>query len=94
MYPVMLGFQGRESLAPPLTAAHSYQLFAGLGKRPHHWRVVKNGLQKQESSKGVFVTGMKKAVIARKLTDTCQSVVQHQCKIHLSEKRKSLSTSI
>lgn len=62
----MLGFQGWESLAPPVTVAHSYQLFAELGKRPCHWRAVKNGLQKQESSKCVFVTGMKKAVIARK----------------------------
>lgn len=74
----MLGFQGWESLAPPLTAACSYQLLAELGKGPRHWRVVKNGLQKQESSKCVFVTGMKKAVIARKLTDTCQSVIHHQ----------------
>lgn len=84
----MLGFQRWESLAPPLAAAHSYQLFAELGKRPHHWRIVKNGLQKQESSKCVFVTGMRKAVIARKLNDTCQSIVHH-----LPEERKSSSTT-
>lgn len=76
----MPGFQERESLPPPLTAACGYQALGELGKRPHHRRVVKNGLLKQESTKCGFVTGIKKAVTVRKLADICKSVIHHQMK--------------
>lgn len=70
----------QESLPPPSTAACWYQVLGELGKRPHHWGVVKNRLQKQESAKCGFVTDVIKAVIARKWADICKSMIHQQMK--------------